>query len=122
MRSGPIDLPALKSPIQRAASWAGGLLGIVCLTALRCVIETCRLLMILALRLLRPIVGCVLLLGCIGGVVATVGFAVQHLWSDAARAASVVFACALVLRLYSWLLQAIDPSQFNVVVTERRLW
>ena len=61
----------------------------------------CRVVLVVVLRFLQPVLAGPLVVGCIGGVGATIGFAAMQMWSDALRAGVVTLASALVLGAYS---------------------
>lgn len=93
------------------------------LIVLGAVLVACRVLLVLLLRVLRPFITWPLLIGCLGGMGATVGFAASHMWADAMRAGFVTMACALMLGLYSAAAQAIDADHFDQVPSrQRRPW
>lgn len=72
-----------------------------------------RVLVTVLLRLLRPFVMWPLLLAMIGGICVAFAFAASSMWHDAMRAGLVAFVAAVVLGLYSMLVQMIDPEHFN---------
>ena len=113
MRGDPIGLPALRYPRQGAIAFAGRVLRAVLLALARAMLIAFRVLLVVLLRVLRPFITWPLVLGCVGGMVATLIFAASHLWVDAARAGVATFACALTLGMYSMLAQTIDPEHFN---------
>ncbi len=79
-----------------------------------------QVLLVLLLRVLRPFITWPLLMGCVGGMAATLGFAVTHMWADAMRAGFVTLTCALILGLYSAAVQAIDAGHFDQVPSRSR--
>lgn len=93
------------------------------LIVLGAVLIACRVLLVLLLRVLRPFITVPLLMGCLGGMGATVGFTVSHMWADAMRAGFVTMVCALMFGLYSAGAQAIDAGHFDQVPSRlRRPW
>ncbi len=79
------------------------------------VLVALRVLLVLLLRVLRPFITWPLLMACLGGMAATVGFAVSYMWADAMRAGFMTLTCALILGLYSAGVQAIDAGHFDQV-------
>ena len=119
MRGRSIDLPALRHPCHGVAVLAGRVLRAV----LAAVLVAFWVLLVLALRLLRPFIMWPLVLACIGGMAVTAGFAASHMWVDAARAGSATLVSALALSLYSVLAQMIDPEHFDQAPgRERGAW
>lgn len=72
----------------------------VCLLA-RVLLLASRVVLVVVLRFLQPVLAGPFVVACIGGVGATVGFALLHMWGDALRAGFVTLAIALVLGVYS---------------------
>ena len=101
----------------------GHLLRVALLIVLGAVLVACRVLLVLVLRVLRPFITWPLLLGCLGGMGATAGFAASQMWADAMRAGFVTMVCALMFGLYSAAAQAIDAGHFDQVPGRyRRPW
>lgn len=120
VRSRPIDLPALRYPHQGVAALVGRVLRMVSAAVLVAVLAAFRMLTVLLLQVLRPFIVWPLMLACVGGMAATVGFAASRSWVDAARAGSATLTSALVLGLYSRLAQTIDPEHFDRVPGRER--
>ncbi len=98
----------------------GYLLRAAALVVLGAVLMACRVLLVLVLR---PIVTWPLLMGCLGGMGATAGFAASQMWADAMRAGFVTTVCALLFGLYAAAAQAIDDGHFDQVPSrQRRPW
>lgn len=73
----------------------------------RVVLTACRVVLVVVLRFLQPVLAGPFVLGCIGALGATIGFAAFHMWGDAVRAGVLTLACGLVLGVYSSIVLAI---------------
>ncbi len=117
------SLSTHRSTCQGVKALAGRVLLTLLWVAAGAVLVALRVLLVLLLRVLRPFIIWPLLMACLGGMAATVGFAVSHMWADAMRAGFVTLTCALILGLYSAGMQAIDAGHFDQVASRlRRPW
>ena len=72
-----------------------------------------RVLLLIALRMVRPFVMLPLLIAAVGGMCVTLGFGYAGHWHDAARAAAATLTAAIILGLYSRLADWLDPGHFG---------
>ena len=72
-----------------------------------------RVLLLIALRLVRPVIMVPLILAVIGGMCSTLGFLVACWWHDAARAATATLVAAAALGFFAKFADLADPGHFE---------